>query len=130
MTETAMDDFDRLRAETGAAIDAAADPAALEAVRVAALGRKGGVTELMKNLASMDADARRAYGARVNALKDELTGRIEARRAVLADAALAERLRSETVDLSLPPRPEAAGRVHPISQTIDEVIAIFGEMGF
>jgi phenylalanyl-tRNA synthetase alpha chain len=125
-----MDDFDRVRAEARAAIDAAADPPALEAARVAALGRKGAVTELMKNLATLDAEARRAYGARVNALKDELTQLIEARRARLADAALAERLKSETLDLSLPARPEPAGRIHPISQTIDEVIAIFGEMGF
>jgi phenylalanyl-tRNA synthetase alpha chain len=125
-----MDDFDRLTEETSAAIGAAADLAALEAVRVAALGRKGAVSELMKNLAALDAEARRAYGAKVNALKDALTARIEARRAVLADQALAERLRAETVDLSLPARPETQGRIHPISQTIDEVIAIFGEMGF
>ena len=125
-----MDDFERLTEETSAAIDGAADPAALEAVRVAALGRKGAVTELMKNLASMDAEARRAYGAKVNALKDALTQRVEARRAVLQDAALTQRLASETIDLSLPARPEIQGRIHPISQTIDEVIAIFGEMGF
>jgi phenylalanyl-tRNA synthetase alpha chain len=125
-----MDDLERLTEETGAAIDDAADLAALEAVRVAALGRKGAVAELMKNLAALDAEARRAYGARVNTLKDALTARIEARRARLADAALAERLRAETVDLSLPARPEPQGRIHPISQTIDEVIAIFGEMGF
>src|SRR5271163_1070865 len=125
-----MDDFDRLTEETSAAIDAAADLAALEAVRVAALGRKGAVAELMKNLASLDAESRRAYGARVNTLKDALTARIEARRARLAEAALSERLRAETVDLSLPARPEPQGRIHPISQTIDEVIAIFGEMGF
>jgi phenylalanyl-tRNA synthetase alpha chain len=125
-----MDDFDRLTAETRAAIDSAADPAALEGVRVAALGRKGAVTELMKNLAAMDADARRAYGAKVNALKDELTALIETRRAALADVALAQRLQSETVDPTLPARPEPHGRIHPISQTIDEVIAIFGEMGF
>jgi phenylalanyl-tRNA synthetase alpha chain len=125
-----MEDFDRLKAETRAAIDAAADPAALDAVRVAALGKKGSVTGLMKNLATLDGEARRSYGAQVNALKDELTGLIEARRAVLADAALSERLQRETVDLTLPPRPESQGRIHPISQTIDEVIAIFGEMGF
>jgi len=128
-----MDDFERLQAETSAAIDRAADPAALEAVRVGALGRKGAVTELMKNLASMDAEARRAYGAKVNALKDALSAQIEARRAVLDAAALGQRLAAETVDLSLPARPELPdlpGRIHPISQTIDEVIAIFGEMGF
>jgi len=125
-----MDDFDRLTEETSAAIDTAADLGALEAVRVAALGRKGAVSELMKNLAALDAEARRTYGAKVNVLKDALTARIEARRAVLADQALGERLRAETVDLSLPARPEAQGRIHPISQTIDEVIAIFGEMGF
>jgi phenylalanyl-tRNA synthetase alpha chain len=125
-----MEDFDRLSAETRTAIDAATDPAALEAVRVASLGKKGAVTGLMKNLASLDADARRAYGAKVNALKDEITERIEARRAVLGDAELVRRLQSETIDLTLPPRPETAGRIHPISQTIAEVIAIFGEMGF
>ena len=76
-----MEDFDRLSAETRTAIDAATDPAALEAVRVASLGKKGAVTGLMKNLATLDADAKRAYGAKVNALKDEITARIEARRA-------------------------------------------------
>ena len=70
-----MDDFERVRAETRAAADAAADPSALEAVRVAALGRRGAVTELMKHLGSLDPEARRAYGAKVNALKDELTAR-------------------------------------------------------
>src|SRR3954467_11782604 len=125
-----MSEFDRLRAEAVAAIDAAADAAALEAVRVGALGRKGTVTALMKNLGTTDAQARRGYGAQVNALKDELTQRIEARRGVLADAELSQRLQSETIDLSLPARPEPLGRIHPISQTIDEIIAIFGEMGF
>ncbi|MEJ0072200.1 MAG: phenylalanine--tRNA ligase subunit alpha [Pseudomonadota bacterium] len=125
-----MDDFDRLKDETRAAIEAAADSAALEGVRVAALGRKGAVADLMKNLAALDAEARRAYGAKVNALKDELTQLVETRRAVLGDAALAQRLQSETVDPTLPARPEPHGRIHPISQTIDEVIAIFGEMGF
>ncbi len=113
-----MEDFDRLSAETRTAIDAATDPAALEAVRVASLGKKGAVTGLMKNLATLDADAKRAYGAKVNALKDEITARIEARRAVLGDAELTRRLQSETIDLTLPPRPETAGRIHPISQTI------------
>src|ERR1700722_16927478 len=109
-----MDDFDRLTAETSAAIDAAADLAALEAVRVAALGRKGAVADLMKNLAALDAEARRDYGAKVNVLKDALTQRIEARRAVLADLALAERLRAETVALTLPAPPATARRIHPI----------------
>src|SRR6516164_2832941 len=102
-----MSDVDRVRAETRAAIERATDPAALEAVRVAALGRKGAVTDLMKNLATLAPEARRAYGAAVNALKDELTALIESRGAALGDAALAERLTSETVDLSLPARPEA-----------------------
>src|SRR5258708_11813315 len=117
--EQPMDDFDRVGAEPGAGIDAAGDRPALEAVRVAVLGRRGAVTELMKNLATLDAEARRGYGARVNALKDELTQLIEARRAGLADVALAARLGAETLDVSLPARPEADGRIHPITQTID-----------
>ena len=85
-----MSDVDRVRAETRAAVEQAADPAALEAVRVAVLGRKGTLTDLMKNLGTMAPEERRAYGAAVNALKDELTALIETRRAALGDAALAE----------------------------------------
>jgi phenylalanyl-tRNA synthetase alpha chain len=113
-----------------AAAAAAATPDALEQVRVEALGKKGEVTQLMKGLAGLDAEARREAGQQLNAVKDAVAAAIEARKAVLSDVALDTKLAAERIDVTLPPRPDAEGRIHPISQTIDEIVAIFGEMGF
>ena len=125
-----MDALDDIRTRTLAAIDAAADPAALDAVRVAALGKKGDVTGLMKTLGGLDPDARRSFGQAVNQLKDEVSAALDGRRKVLDAAALDQRLMAEKIDVTKPVRPETTGRVHPISQTIDELTAIFAEMGF
>ncbi|MDB5409198.1 MAG: pheS [Rhodospirillales bacterium] len=125
-----MDDFETTRSELKAAIDAAASREALEQIRVAALGRKGSITERMKGLGALDPDARRAAGAALNALKDEIAAAIEAAAARLSASELQARLATERIDVSLPVRPEPEGRIHPISQTIDELVAIFGEMGF
>ena len=125
-----MQDLEALKSELMAAIDGAGDLDALEAVRVAALGRKGSVTGLMKTLGRLDADERKAAGQAFNALKDEIAEAIEARRTTLSASGLDARLAEEKIDVTLPVRPERRGCVHPISQTIDEVTAIFGEMGF
>ncbi len=125
-----MQDLEALKNELTAAIDGAGDLDALEAVRVAALGRKGSVTGLMKTLGQLDAGERKAAGQAFNALKDEIAEAIEARRTTLSASGLNARLAEEKIDVTLPVRPERRGCVHPISQTIDEVIAIFGEMGF
>ncbi|MGQ0662685.1 MAG: phenylalanine--tRNA ligase subunit alpha [Pseudomonadota bacterium] len=124
------DEVERIRRETGSAIQAAATPAALEALRVEALGKKGRLTELMKGLGRLPADERRRAGVAFNQVKDELVAAIAARAAALADAELARRLEGEGIDVTLPARPLPEGRIHPISQTIDELTAIFGEMGF
>lgn len=125
-----MQDLEALKSELTAAIDGAGDLDALEAVRVAALGRKGSVTGLMKTLGQLDADERKAAGQAFNALKDEIAEAIEARKTTLSASGLDARLAEEKIDVTLPIRPERKGYVHPISQTIDEVISIFGEMGF
>ncbi|MEX0815574.1 MAG: phenylalanine--tRNA ligase subunit alpha [Dongiaceae bacterium] len=125
-----MDDLDTVKAKWREATSGARTVVALEEVRVAALGRKGEVTGLVKGLGALPPDERRAAGARLNELKEDIAAAIEARRAELAEADLESRLAGERVDVTLPARPEATGRLHPISQTIDETIAIFGEMGF
>jgi len=125
-----MEDLDSLRAELVAAAAGAAGLDALEQIRVAALGKKGRVTDLMKTLGGMSPDERKAAGAALNAVKEAVTAAIEARKAALEDADLDARLARERVDVSLPARPESEGRIHPISQTMDEVVAIFGQMGF
>jgi phenylalanyl-tRNA synthetase alpha chain len=125
-----MDDSDRVRNDFTGDLAAAASLDALEAVRIKYLGRNGALTALMRQLGSLPAEQRRDYGARVNALKDEIAAALDARKAELARAALAARLAEERADPTLPVSAGASGRIHPISQTIDEIVAIFGEMGF
>jgi phenylalanyl-tRNA synthetase alpha chain len=124
--------IDLLRAELTHAIAAAADAGALDAVRVAALGKKGSVSALLASLGSMAPEERKSAGPAINGLKSEIAGLIEARGAALEAEALAARLAAETVDITLPlqPAPTARGRIHPISQTLDEITAIFSDMGF
>ncbi|MFO1159319.1 MAG: phenylalanine--tRNA ligase subunit alpha [Reyranellaceae bacterium] len=125
-----MTDLSTIRDEALAAVQGAADLSALDAARVAALGKKGSVTGLMKTLGGLAPEERKAFGAQVNQLKGEIEGALEARKAALSASALAARLGNEKVDVSLPTRPEREGTLHPIGQVMDELAAIFGEMGF
>jgi phenylalanyl-tRNA synthetase alpha chain len=125
-----MENLDQLRSSLMDEVAAAGDLEALEALRVKALGKKGQVTQLMKTLGGLDAEERKAAGQALNLLKDSVARAIEARKADLAEADLEARLAADTIDVSLPPRPAELGRLHPISQTIEELVAIFGEMGF
>lgn len=127
-----MSDIDSLEQSILAAIDAAGDEAALEGVRVAALGKKGSISELLKSLGSMSPDERKIMGPAINGLRDRVNEALAARRKVVKEAALAARLSAETADVTLPlwPSPANAGRIHPISQVTDELTAIFADMGF
>ena len=119
-----------LRGEYLAAAESAASPEALEAARVAALGRKGRVAGLMRGLGAMPPADRRAAGQALNRLKNDLGKAFDARRATLEAARLDARLAAETVDVTAPARPEPAGTVHPVSQALDEITEIFADMGF
>ncbi|WP_337998000.1 phenylalanine--tRNA ligase subunit alpha [Oleispirillum naphthae] len=125
-----MDTLASLRDEVLAAVGAAGSLADLDEVRVGALGKKGRLTGLMKELGGLDPEARRMRGQALNVVKDEVAAAIEARKTDLEDAALDARLAQEGIDVTLPPRPDGVGTIHPISQTMDEVIAIFAQMGF
>ena len=125
-----MQQLDDVRNKWIAAAEAAETPDALEQIRVEALGKKGEVSLLMRGLAGLNPEARREAGQRLNAVKDALSAAIETRKALLGEAALDAKLVGERVDVTLPPRPESEGRIHAVSQTIDEIVAIFGEMEF
>ena len=124
------DDLLALKTETDAALAAAGDLRAWDAVRVAVLGRSGSLTGLLKELGKVAPEERRARGAALNELKEALTAAIDARRASLEEAALEARLASERMDVTLPPRLAPTGLIHPISRTMEEMAAIFGAMGF
>ncbi|MCW3473178.1 phenylalanine--tRNA ligase subunit alpha [Limobrevibacterium gyesilva] len=124
------DDLLALKADTDAALAAAEDLRAWDAVRVGVLGKNGTLTQQLKELGKVSPEQRRERGAALNRLKDELASAIDARRAALEAAALDAQLAAERMDVTLPPRPVVPGLVHPISRTIEEMAAIFGAMGF
>jgi phenylalanyl-tRNA synthetase alpha chain len=111
-------------------IQSASDETALEAVRVASLGKKGSISERMKSLGAMTPDERKEAGAALNLLKDKVANAIAARRTELKEQALEERLATERIDVTLPVRQQPAGTVHPVSQVWEEVVQIFGDLGF
>jgi phenylalanyl-tRNA synthetase alpha chain len=123
-------DVDHLEQTLLSEVARAADLGALEQVRVEALGRKGRITALTKSLAELEPEARRDAGQRYNQLKQAVATALADRRSALEAAALDAQLLAERVDVTLPPRPSAEGRIHPVSQVTEEIVAIFGEMGF
>src|SRR5579863_5659872 len=127
-----MTDITQLENEILAAVEAAGDEAALEAVRVATLGKNGSITALLKTLGTLPPEERKSQGPLVNGLKDRVNAALSARREAFKDSALAARLNTESIDVTLPVRgaPTEIGRVHPITQVVDELTAIFADMGF
>src|SRR5205085_5605571 len=125
-----MEEADRLREEILGEISRAETPDALEAIRVAVLGRRGRLTELMRGLGALAPEARREAGAALNTVKDEIAAALAEAAERLGRAARAERLAGERADITLPVLTGETGRIHPFSQTIVEIVAIFGELGF
>lgn len=125
-----MDQHEQLRETLLKDITQASDLKALDDLRVGALGKKGLITSLMKSLGDLSPDERRAAGQTLNLLKAEVAEAIEAQKSALEAAEINKKLESEAVDVSLPVRPQQTGLLHPISQTIDEVVEIFAPMGF
>jgi phenylalanyl-tRNA synthetase alpha chain len=127
-----MSNLDALERYLFAAIAAASDEAAIEAVRIEALGKKGYVSELLKSLGAMSPDERKSAGPAINTLKERINEALTTRKSDLRDAAINARLITEKVDVTLPvaQSPAERGRIHPISQVIDEITAIFADMGF
>ena len=122
-------DVEALKSELLADVEAAADLAGLDAVRVAALGKKGKVTAAMKGLGGLAPEERKSAGQALNTVKAAVAEAIDTRKETLEEAALEKQLEEDRLDMSLPVRPEQRGKLHPISQTMDEIVAIFGAMG-
>jgi phenylalanyl-tRNA synthetase alpha chain len=122
--------MDDLREKYLTLIKDAGDESGLEELRVQAVGKKGEISLKMRELGKMTPEERQVAGPALNALKDEINAALAAKKAALADAALEERLASEWLDVTLPVRPQRRGSIHPISQTMEEISAIFADMGF
>nr|WP_310524093.1 phenylalanine--tRNA ligase subunit alpha [Polymorphobacter sp.] len=123
-------DTETMQAEIMGQIAAAASPEALEAVRVAAMGKSGSVTGLLKTLGGMPPEERQVQGPRLNGLREAVSGALAGRKAELEAAALNARLASERQDMTLPVAPALMGSIHPVSQVMDELAEIFADLGF
>ncbi len=125
-----MTDIAALQSEIAAAINAADTPDALEAVRVAALGKQGSVSALLKTLGGMSAEQRQSEGPKINGLREAVAATLAARKAALEGAALEAKLASERLDMTLPADANPRGSIHPVSQVMDELAEIFADLGF
>ena len=125
-----MQDYDKLKNEVLIKIKEANSLDDLENLRVQVLGKKGSITSLMKQLGSLEPDKRREAGQILNSLQKNVIESIDNKKSSLEETYLNEKLKNETLDITLPTRPENIGRIHPLSKTMDEVISIFAQMGF
>ncbi len=125
-----MENIENLKAELTALVNQAADMKVLEETRVAVLGKKGRITEMMKGLGALSLEEKKETGRLLNVLKTEIENAIESKKTDLEAKELNAKLANEKIDVTLPIRPENQGRIHPVSKIYEEVVAIFGEMGF
>ncbi len=125
-----MEDLESLKTQIINNINLASDIKALEEIRVSVMGKKGILTEQMKGLGALPLEQKIATGKKLNVLKAEFEQALNARKEVLETAELNKKLATETIDITLPIRPETQGRIHPVSKIYEEVVAIFGQMGF
>ena len=125
-----MQSLEDIKGEASAAIDAAADVPSLEELRVSYLGKKGALTGLLKGLGQLSADERPKAGAEINAVKQMLNERLNARKEALQSEALSSQLAAEAIDVTLPGRRIEAGALHPITRTIQRMETFFASMGF
>lgn len=125
-----MSEIESLAGQALADIAAAQSPDALEALRVALLGRQGSVTAQLKRLGVLPADQRKAVGEAINLARDAISAALATRKDVLENAALDARLAGEAIDVTLPGRNPGRGGLHPISRTLERITDIFGRLGY
>ena len=124
------DSLDAIESDLSRQISGAASEPALEEIRVAALGKKGTISEMMKMLGKVPAEDRKTLGPALNGLKTRVAAALDEKKTALEEAALEQRLATEKIDVTLPVASAASGKIHPVSQVMEEMIAIFSAMGF
>lgn len=125
-----MSDLQALVDNVNAAVAAAHDVASVEQLRVEYLGKKSLLSAQSKRLGGMDADARKSFGAQLNAIREAVTEAISARKTTLEAQALADKLSREQIDVTLPGRGEQAGGLHPVTRVMERIEDFFTQAGF
>ena len=124
------DKLKELQAEALTRIESSIDMKELNEIRIAYLGKKGPITEVLKGMGKLSAEERPKMGALVNVVRDEITSRIEAKQKALEEALVQEKIASETIDITLPGRPVSTGNHHPLTRVVEEIEDLFIGMGY
>lgn len=122
--------MENVKLETIKKISLAEDIKSLEEIRISVLGKKGSITEMMKNLGSLSIEEKKEFGKNLNIVKAEVEEALATQKEKLEAVELEAKLLAERIDITMPIRPEVQGRIHPVSKIYEEVVAIFGQMGF
>ncbi len=125
-----MSEIDQVSKQALRDIDSAQSPDALEALRVAFLGKHGSITAQLKQLGTLPAEQRKSAGEAINVARDMISAALAARKIELDSSALQARLATETIDVTLPGRNASRGGLHPVSRTLERITDIFGRLGY
>ena len=125
-----MSDLDKISSVFNAKIDSVKTNDDLQKIKTEFFGKNGQITQQFKSLGSLDPEKRKEFASNLNQIKDDLTSQLEKKNIEIETQEINEKLKNERVDVTLPIRPDRQGKIHPVSQVIDEISSIFSEIGF
>ena len=125
-----MSDLDKISSVFNAKIDSVKTKDDLQNIKTEFFGKNGQITQQFKSLGSLDSEKRKEFASQLNKIKDDLTHQLNQKNIEIETSEINEKLKSEKVDVTLPIRPDRQGKIHPVSQVIDEISSIFSEIGF
>jgi phenylalanyl-tRNA synthetase alpha chain len=125
-----MSDLDKISSVFNAKIDSVKTKDDLQNIKTEFFGKNGQITQQFKSLGSLDPEKRKEFASNLNKIKDDITHQLEQKNIDIETSEINEKLKNEKVDVTLPTRPDRQGKIHPVSQVIDEISSIFSEIGF
>ena len=125
-----MSDLDKINSIFNAKIDSVKTKEELQNIKTEFFGKNGQITQQFKSLGSLEPEKRKEFASNLNKIKNDLTHQLEQKNIEIETSEINEKLKNEKVDVTLPIRPVRQGKIHPVSQVIDEISSIFSEIGF
>ena len=125
-----MSDLDKISSLFNAKIDSVKSKEELQIIKTEFFGKNGQITSQFKKLNSLDLNKRKEFASNLNKIKDDLSNQLEQKNLEIETNEINEKLKNEKIDVTLPIRPYRQGKIHPVSQVIDEISSIFSEIGF
>ena len=125
-----MENFNQIESDILDKIGKINDRSSYESVKTEIFGKKGIITELFKNIGNLEQSQKKEFASKLNCLKTKVTGILEKKLIGFEQSEINKKLKNENIDVTLPARSYFAGKIHPVSQVIDEVTSIFSEIGF